>query len=294
MKQKLQGCGVALVSPFLANGQIDYQGLENLISHVINGGVNYIVSLGTTGESVTLSISERQDILSFTVKTVAGKIPIVCGIGANSTDAVIHQINSMNLQGVSAILSVSPYYNKPSQQGIYRHYEAISKASPLPIILYNVPGRTSSNISAETTLRLAHDFENIIGIKEASGDMFQCMQIVKNKPDDFLVISGDDTLTLPMMSFGVDGVISVIANMYPDVYSTMVNLAAKGKFEEATKLHFKLLPIIDIIFREGNPSGVKAGLALQNICLPFLRLPLTPISEKLQDTLSETIKNTSH
>ncbi len=291
MKQKLQGCGVALVSPFLANGQIDYQGLENLILHVIRGGVDYIVSLGTTGESVTLSKNERQEILSFTIKTAAGKIPIVCGIGANSTDAVINQIHTMNLQGISAILSVSPYYNKPSQEGIYRHYEVISKASPLPIILYNVPGRTSSNISAETTLRLAHEFDNIIGIKEASGNLVQCMQIVKNKPADFLVISGDDALTLPMMSFGVDGVISVIANMYPDVYSAMVNLAGKGKFEEATKLHFKLLPIIDMIFREGNPSGVKAGLALQNICLPYVRLPLTQISEKLLNTLNQAIKD---
>lgn len=290
MKQKLTGTGVALVTPFLKDGQIDFKGLSKLVNHVIVGGVNYLVSLGTTGESSTLSKREKQEVLSFTVDCSSGKVPIVAGIGGNNTSLVINDLKSMNLNGVSAILSVSPYYNKPSQEGIYRHYEALSKASPLPIILYNVPGRTSSNLSAETTLRLANNFSNIIGIKEASGNIVQCMEIVRKRPEGFLVISGEDALTLPMMSFGMDGVISVIANLYPDIYSDMVNLAALGQFGQAKALHFKLLPLIDLIFREGNPPGAKAGLELLGICSSYLRLPLSKISDALNSSIKQCIK----
>lgn len=290
MKQKLTGTGVALVTPFLKDGQIDFKGLSKLVNHVIVGGVNYLVSLGTTGESSTLSKREKQEVLSFTVDCSSGKVPIVAGIGGNNTSLVINDLKSMNLNGVSAILSVSPYYNKPSQEGIYRHYEALSKASPLPIILYNVPGRTSSNLSAETTLRLANNFSNIIGIKEASGNIVQCMEIVRKRPEGFLVISGEDALTLPMMSFSMDGVISVIANLYPDIYSDMVNLAALGQFGQAKALHFKLLPLIDLIFQEGNPPGAKAGLELLGICSSYLRLPLSKISDALNSSIKQCIK----
>ena len=289
MKTELRGTGVALVTPFKSNGDVDFDGLKRLIDHVIEGGVEYVVSLGTTGESATMDEDERRAVLDFTKKAVAERVPIIGGFGGNNTRAVIDDIRSADLNGVSAILSVSPYYNRPTQQGIYLHYKALSEESPLPIILYNVPGRTSSNITAETTLRLAHDFSNIIAIKEASGNLGQCMDIVAGKPDGFLVISGEDELTLPMISFGMDGVISVVANAFPKDYSDMVRLAMQGKFSEAAVHHFALLPIIRLLFAEGNPGGVKCALKLLSVCGDHLRLPLANVSAKTEGVMKEAI-----
>jgi 4-hydroxy-tetrahydrodipicolinate synthase len=290
MNSKFSGTGVALVTPFKSDESVDYNGLKKLINHVIDGGVNYVVSLGTTGETATLSKDEKNNVLQFTVKTVLGRVPMVAGFGGNNTHAVIDDILSFNLDGVDAILSVSPYYNKPRQSGIIAHYGAISKKSPLPIILYNVPGRTSSNMSAETIIHLAKNYNNIIGVKEASGNLSQCMQIVKNKPKGFLVISGEDALTLPMISFGIDGVISVVANAFPAEFSQMVKLARNEDFKDATKLHYLLLDFIDLIFAEGNPAGVKFALQDLNICDDHLRLPLDSVSSKLKEQIKRAIQ----
>ncbi len=276
---KFRGTGVALVTPF-ANGVVDFEGLERVIEHCIEGGVEYLVSLGTTGESATLTPTESLEILEFTTKTIAGRVLLVAGFGGNNTQATIEKIKAFHFEGVDAILSVSPYYNKPTQEGIYRHYMALAEVAPRPIIIYNVPSRTGSNITAETTLRLAHASEKFIAVKEASGDLVQCMNIVKGKPDNFLVLSGDDAITLPMLSFGIDGVISVVANAFPKRFSEMVRHGLTGNFKAASKLHFDLLKIMDLLFVEGNPAGVKAALALQNICSKEVRLPLVELSEK--------------
>ncbi len=276
---KFRGTGVALVTPF-ANGTVDFEGLKRVINHCIEGGVEYLVSLGTTGESATLTASESLEILEFTNKTIAGRVPLVAGFGGNNTQATIDKIKAFHFEGVDAILSVSPYYNKPTQEGIYRHYMALAEAAPRPIIIYNVPSRTGSNIAAETTLRLARASEKFIAVKEASGDLIQCMNIIKNKPDNFLVLSGDDAITLPMLSFGIDGVISVIANAFPRPFSDMVRHGLTGDFNAASKRHFDLLEIMNLLFVEGNPAGVKAALALQNICSKEVRLPLVELSEK--------------
>lgn len=276
---KFRGTGIALVTPF-ANGAVDFPGLERVINHCIDGGVEYLVSLGTTGESVTLTDAESIEILEFTIKTVAERVPIIAGFGANNTQAVIEKIKAFHFEGIDAILSVSPYYNKPTQEGIYQHYMALAEAAPRPIIIYNVPSRTGSNITAETTLRLAHASKKFIAVKEASGDLAQCMDIVKSKPNDFLVISGDDILTLPMLSFGIDGVISVLGNACPRPFSDMVRHALNGDFTTAAQLHFSLLEIMNLLFVEGNPAGVKAALEVQNICSKEVRLPLVQFSEK--------------
>lgn len=276
---KFRGTGIALVTPF-ANGAVDFPGLECVINHCIDGGVEYLVSLGTTGESVTLTDAESIEILEFTIKTVAERVPIIAGFGANNTQAVIEKIKAFHFEGIDAILSVSPYYNKPTQEGIYQHYMALAEAAPRPIIIYNVPSRTGSNITAETTLRLAHASKKFIAVKEASGDLAQCMDIVKSKPNDFLVISGDDILTLPMLSFGIDGVISVLGNACPRPFSDMVRHALNGDFTTAAQLHFSLLEIMNLLFVEGNPAGVKAALEVQNICSKEVRLPLVQFSEK--------------
>lgn len=276
---KFRGTGVALVTPF-ANGVVDFEGLGSVIEHCIEGGVEYLVSLGTTGESATLTPAESLEVLEFTIKKIAGRVQLVAGFGGNNTQATIDKIKAFHFNGVDAILSVSPYYNKPTQEGIYRHYMALAEIAPRPIIIYNVPSRTSSNITAETTLRLAHASEKFIAVKEASGDLIQCMNIVKGKPDDFLVLSGDDAITLPMLSFGIDGVISVIANAFPRPFSDMVRHGLGGNFNAASKLHFDLLEMMDLLFVEGNPAGVKAALELQNICSKGVRLPLVELSEK--------------
>lgn len=286
---QLSGTGVALVTPFNARHEVNFDALTRLINHVIDGGVEFLVSLGTTGETATLTKVEKKDVLAHTVRIAAGRVPVVAGFGGNNTQGVIDDIHSADLNGIAAILSVSPYYNKPTQEGIFRHYKAISEASPLPVILYNVPGRTSSNITAATTLRIARECPNVMGIKEASGNLEQCMAIVKDRPEGFLVTSGEDALTLPMISFGMDGVISVVGNAFPREYSNMVRLALEGRFEAASKLHFALFNIINLLFAEGNPGGVKCALKHLRICDDHMRLPLWNVSAELDTQMAKAI-----
>jgi 4-hydroxy-tetrahydrodipicolinate synthase len=284
------GTGVAVVTPFRNDRSIDFKSLEKVIEHIISGGVDYIVALGTTGEPVTLSKDEKKAVLNFIIDTVDKRIPIVAGIGGNNTQEVLNTISENEFDNIDAILSVSPYYNKPSQQGIYMHFKAIATASPVPVIIYNVPGRTGSNIAAETVIKLANEFSNIIAVKEASGNLLQIMQIIKNKPDNFKVISGDDALTLPIIALGGEGVISVVANAFPKQFSNLVNYALKGEYEKARDLHFKLLDIINALFEEGSPSGVKAVLEIMKIAKNNVRLPLAPVSEKLYTKLDQLVK----
>lgn len=290
MHLNLTGTGIAIITPFLADGGIDFDGLEKLLNHSIEGGVDYIVALGTTGESVTLSAEEKVEIVSFVKKVVDGRKPIVVGIGGNSTAAVVNNIKAADLEGISALLSVSPYYNKPSQEGIYQHYKMVSEASPLPIILYNVPGRTSSNMTADTTLRLANDFDNIIAVKEASGDMDQIMKIIQDRPEGFLVISGDDGLTLPMIHMGAEGVISVIGQAYPREYSDMVRYALVGNKAMANELHYQLYPIYGPLYVDGNPAGIKAVLKVMGICGDAVRLPLVNVQTETYKELEAFIQ----
>lgn len=282
---KFTGTGVAVITPFHADGTLDTKSLEKVINHLIFGGVEYLVMLGTTAESVTLTKKEKREVIDTALEMNEGRIPIVLGIGGNNTAEILETIRETDFDGIDAILSVSPYYNKPSQQGIYLHYKAIAEACPVPVILYNVPGRTASNMTAETTLRLAHDCKNIIGIKEASGNFEQCMQIIKNKPADFLVISGDDAITLPFISMGMDGVISVAANAYPSEFSGMVRSCLKGNFEEARKTHYDLLEVTQLMFAEGNPAGIKALMEIKGLCSKTLRLPLYQVSDALYQKL---------
>jgi len=277
---QLRGTGVAIVTPFDEKEQIDFPALGNIINFLIKGGVEYIVSLGTTGETPVLDKSEKKDILQFTYETVAGRIPVVAGIGGNYTKAVIQELEQLPLDKAAAILSVSPAYNKPSQEGIYLHYRSMAESSPLPILLYNVPGRTGRNMTADTTLRLA-TLSNIVGIKEASGMMDQCAVILQEKPENFLVISGDDALSLPLLAAGMDGVISVAANAYPAAFSSMVRYCLAGNFDEARIINNRLLPVYDLLFAENNPAGVKAFLHLQGLLKNQLRLPLVPLSQPI-------------
>lgn len=291
MKKLLTGTGVAIVTPFTQEGNVDYSSLEKIIHHIMDGGCDYIVSLGTTGESVTLTKEEKKEVLSFTRKTVSQKVGLVAGIGGNNTADILKQMVEFDAEGFDAILSVNPYYNKPTQEGIYQHYMQLVEASPLPIIIYNVPGRTSSNISAETTLRLANASEKFAGVKEASGNLIQMMHIVKDKPKDFLVVSGDDPLTLPGISFGMQGVISVVANAYPKEISTMVNTALKGNFDKAAAIHLRFLEITEMMFAEGNPAGVKSVLHQLGLCENVVRLPLVTASPDLSEKIKVEIKN---
>jgi len=284
---KFYGTGVALVTPFNTDREVDFTGLKNLINHQINGGVEYLVSLGTTGESATLTKEEKKAVWEFTAETVAGRVPLIAGIGGNDTREVAKCTEQFNIPGYEAILSVSPYYNKPVQEGIYQHYKALAEASGLPILLYNVPGRTGSNMTAETTLRLAHDFKNIIGVKEASGNFDQFNQIMKGKPEDFLFISGDDGVTLPMIAMGGHGIISVVANAIPRHFSDMVRLCLEGKFKEAQPLHYKLIEFTNLMFAEGNPAGVKSALKHIGICEDTLRLPLVNVSRQTANQIAE-------
>jgi len=290
METKFKGTGVAIVSPFHEDGKVNFNSLQKLIEHLIGNKINYIVSMGTTGESVTLSKEEKKEILKFTVEKVQKRVPIVVGIGGNNTAEIVKSIDGSDLNGVDAILSVSPYYNKPTQEGIFQHYKTIATNAPLPIIIYNVPGRTSSNILAATTLRMAHEIDNILGVKEASGDLVQCMEIVRDRPQGFMVISGDDALTLPMIGFGMDGVISVVANAFPREFSDMVQSALNREFKEAQKLHFSLLEIMDLLFAEGNPGGVKAALKIIGICDHEVRQPLVKVSDDLYQKIEEAIQ----
>lgn len=284
------GTGIAMVTPFNADKQVDFTALEKLTNHLVDNGVDYLVVMGTTGESATLTKNEKLAVLNRVIKINNGRCQIVYGLGGNNTMALAKEMEEMNIDGVSAFLSVSPYYNKPTQEGIYQHYKALSQASPLPIILYNVPGRTGSNMSAETTLRLAHDFSNIVAIKEASGNMEQVMQIINERPDDFSVISGDDNLTYPMIALGGDGVISVSGQAYPAMFSKMVSNALNASFTEARETHYKLFAFTQLLFAEGNPGGIKAALEKLGICDDHMRLPLYPISvdtrKKLMDVMS--------
>ena len=291
MHHKLIGTGIAIVTPFLKTGGVDFIGLEKLLNHIIAGGIDYIVVLGTTGESVSLSSDEKIAVTNFVKEAVNGKKPLVMGVGGNNTCFLADIIKNTDLNGYDAILSVSPYYNKPTQEGIYQHYKALSAASPLPIILYNVPGRTSSNISVDTILRLANDFENIIGVKEASGDIDQIMRIIKNRPEGFLVISGDDGLTLPIIHMGGDGVISVIGQAFPKEFSDMVRYALEGKQKAANELHYQLYDILDPLYCNGNPAGIKAALQVIGICSDKVRLPLVNIEKSTYQMLERLIKS---
>ena len=282
---KFYGTGAAIVTPFLEDGQIDYNSLQKLIDYLITGGLNYLVSLGTTGESATLSNEERKQVWAFTAKAINGRVGLVAGIGGNNTAEVVEQIKQFDTTGYDAILSASPNYNKPTQEGIYQHYKAIAEAAPLPVILYNVPSRTGSNITAGTTVRLARDFKNIIGIKEASGNFDQFSQIMRDKPDSFMLISGDDPVTLPMMALGAVGVISVIANALPKQTSDMVNLCLAGDYKAAQNINAQLIDFTRLMFVEGSPAGVKTSLKHLNICGDKVRLPLVQVSKNTAELI---------
>jgi 4-hydroxy-tetrahydrodipicolinate synthase len=285
VRDQLTGTGVALVTPFNEDGSVDFNSLEKLVDFVIDGGVNYVVTLGTTGETPTLSKEEKKDIINQTFQFVAGRVPVVVGIGGNNTNEVVKEIETLPIEKATAILSASPYYNKPSQEGLFQHYKALAASTNKPIILYNVPGRTGSNIAAATTIRLANEVENINGIKEASGNMMQCMQILRDKPQEFLVVSGDDALALGQIAYGMRGVISVAANCLPKEFSELVSCALKDNFDAARKINNLLLQGYDILFAENNPAGVKAFLAELGVIKNHLRLPLVPLSEGIYKQL---------
>ena len=283
--------GVALITPFKSDESIDYDALARLVEHQIKNGTDYLVVCGTTAETPTLTEKEKEDITSFVIQTAAGRLPIVLGIGGNNTKAVVEKLNFSEFKGVDAILSVTPYYNKPSQEGLYQHFAAIAKASKLPVILYNVPGRTGVNMTAETTLRLAKEFSNIVAVKEASGNFPQIDEIIKNKPKDFMVISGDDGITFPLITLGAVGVISVIGNAFPREFSRMVRLALQGDYNNARQIHHHFNELIQLLFVEGNPAGVKSMLAVMGFIENKLRLPLVPNTittyEKIRIVLNE-------
>lgn len=284
------GTGVAIVTPFLENGDLDKGSLEKLVEHLITGGVDYLVVLGTTGESATLSKEEKKEVFSLVSQFAKGRIALVAGIGGNDTRAVIKSFGDYDLTGYSAILSVSPYYNKPNSEGIFQHYKAVAEASPLPVIMYNVPGRTGMNVSVATTLRIAKECKNIIATKEASGNMEQIMQIIKDKPEGFEVISGDDGITLPLIACGAIGVISVIANAYPKQCSDMVNYCLEGNFAAARPLHETMLPIVSSLFAEGSPSGVKAYLSELGVTKETFRLPVVSVGTELKEKIKGLMK----
>jgi 4-hydroxy-tetrahydrodipicolinate synthase len=289
ISQKLKGTGVALVTPFKSDMSIDFDALTKLVNHQIDNGTNYLVILGTTGESPTISKQEKQDIIKHIKQVNNGRLPLVLGIGGNDTSVVAENIKNQDFDGISAILSVSPYYNKPNQNGIYNHYKYLADLSPLPIILYNVPGRTGSNISVETTLKLA-EHPNILGTKEASGNFSQCMEIIKHRPANFSVISGDDAFTLPFIAMGMDGVISVIANAFPAQFSKMVALSLEGKVLATLPIHYELLDAMNLIFADGSPGGIKVILEKLGICGVDVRMPLSGVNETVKAQLLKTVK----
>ncbi|TNE51084.1 MAG: 4-hydroxy-tetrahydrodipicolinate synthase [Bacteroidetes bacterium] len=295
LQQRFSGTGVALVTPF-KNGSIDWDSLEKIIEHVIAGGVEFLVSLGTTGESATISEEEHRQILDFTIKVNRQRLPVVAGVfGGNNTAALVEKVNGFNFDGIDALLASNPAYNKPTQEGIYQHYMALANASPRPIIIYNVPSRTASNMTAETTLRLAHASDKFLGVKEASNDIYQVTEIIKDKPDRFLVLSGDDFITLPLIASGGNGVISVIGNSQPRLYSDMVRAALQQDMSTARNLNLRMLRLYRMLFSEGNPAGIKAALEAQGLCTREVRLPLVPMSEQgaagLKAELEELAKN---
>jgi 4-hydroxy-tetrahydrodipicolinate synthase len=271
-----------LITPFQSNTSIDYTALEKVIDFVIAGGVEYVVTLGTTGETPTLSKEEKKQIALFTYEKVAGRVPVVVGIGGNNTAELLQELASFPLDKAAAVLSASPYYSKPSQEGLFLHYKALAEASPKPLLLYNVPGRTGRNLSAATTIRLAHEVKNVAGIKEASGDMAQCMEILRDKPDNFLVVSGDDALAFPQIACGMEGVISVAANGFSREFSDMVRLALQGDLRGAKALNDRLIAGYDIMFAENNPAGIKGAMAEKGLIGNYVRLPVVPLSAGLQ------------
>ena len=287
LREQLRGTGVALITPFKKDHSVDFPALEKLLKYVIDNGVQYVVSLGTTGEPPVLSKQEKLEVLNFTYKTVGDKIPVVVGISGNNTKALLDEINSYPLDKAIAVLVASPYYNRPSQEGIFQHYKEVASSSSKPIIVYNVPGRTGSNITAATTVRLAKELENIAGIKEASGNVVQCMHILRDRPKDFLMVSGDDHITLPLMACGADGVISVAANCFAKDFCEMVSSALANNYEHAAALQAKLLEGFDLLFAENNPAGVKAFLAEMGIIENVLRLPLVPLSESIMQQVKK-------
>ncbi len=290
VRSKLKGTGVAIVTPFKKSGAIDFKAYEKVMNHIITGGCEFVVVLGTTGESPTVSREEKRDLISFSVEKNGGRLPLVVGIGGNSTSEVIDAIQHTSFKGVDAVLSVSPYYNKPQQEGIFRHFKAVSAESPVPVILYTVPGRTGSNIAAATTIRLSKECKNIIGIKEASGSIDQISQVLKNRPKDFLVLSGDDALTLSLLALGADGVISVVANVFPKEFSDMVRFGLRGDFKKARKIHFRLLDFINSLFADGSPAGVKAALEIKKLAGNHLRLPLVPANDTTYKLIQQLIR----
>ncbi|MBK6825822.1 MAG: 4-hydroxy-tetrahydrodipicolinate synthase [Chitinophagaceae bacterium] len=290
LREKFTGTGIAIVTPFHEDGSIDWESYSKLIEFWISSGVEYLVVLGTTGESATIHGQEKQEVFSFVAREVAGRLPLMAGIGGNDTHEVIQAITGFDLKGYEAILSVSPYYNKPNQEGIFQHYKALDAATPLPIMMYNVPSRTGMSVSAATQLRIARELKNIFGTKEASGNFDLLNQLIKNKPDDFLVVSGDDPITLQMIAQGADGVISVVANAYPKDFSEMVRLCLKGEFKKASPLHYKYIDIISSLFAEGSPSGVKAYLAEMGLCKNTFRLPVYKVSDTLMEQIRQLMK----
>jgi len=284
--KELVGTGVAIVTPFHREGSIDFKSFENLINYQIEGGIDYIVFMGTTGESVTLNDDEKNAVLHCGIEVVEERVPVVIGMGGNNTRSIINHIKNTDFTNIAAILSVSPYYNKPQPKGIYNHYKMIAGESPVPIIMYNVPSRTGSNLDAETTLKIAHEVPNILGIKEASGNLAQCSKIIKDKPEDFLVISGDDALTLPFMSIGGDGVISVIANALPKEFSELVNACLNNDYGKAREINFKLMSVIEAIYADGSPSGIKALLEIRGLAKNNVRLPLAKVNKAVYNQLS--------
>ena len=288
---KFEGTGVALVTPFNEDLSVDYTALEKIVTYNIENGTDYLVISGTTGESVTITSDEKEKIINTIVKVNDGRVPLVLGIGGNNTLKVIEEIKQTDLSGIDAILSVSPYYSKPTQEGIYQHFKAISEACPIDIILYNVPGRTSSNMLPETTLRLAKDFKNIVAVKEAGNNVAQYLQLLKNKPEDFMVISGDDDLALGVVLAGGSGVISVIGQAFPKEFSQMIRLGLEGAAKDAYQIHFKLMDVTSYIFSENNPAGIKAVLSGLGLCSSTVRLPLVEATDGLKSKINEYIKN---
>ena len=289
LQHKLAGVGAAMITPFTPDGRVDYQALARMLDYVIEGGVDYIVALGTTAETPTLYMPERAVIAMYITDHIRGRVPLVMGCGGNSTSEVLDQLREFDLRGADDILSVTPYYNKPSQEGLYQHFRTVSEHSPLPVILYNIPGRSGVNMTAETTLRIARDFPNVIGVKEASGNIDQIQRIIDARPDDFLVLSGDDGMTLEVMRRGGDGVISVAANAFPQRFMECISLAKRGAFDEADRAFGRLREAVDALFAEGNPVGVKCALASMGLIGPTMRLPLVEGSEALRSRFEKLI-----
>lgn len=289
-QNKFKGLGIALVTPFKSDGSIDYEALVRLVEYQIKNGVDFLCIMGTTAETPCLSAEEKAELKSFFIERVAGRVPLLMGCGGNNTAAIVKELKEGNWRGIDGILSVCPYYNKPSQEGLYQHYKAIAEASPVPVVLYNVPGRTGVNMSAETTLRLARDFENIVAIKEASGNITQMDDIIKNKPNNFDVISGDDGITFPLITLGAVGVISVIGNALPAEFSRMVRMALNGDYEYARVIHHKFTELFKLLFVDGNPAGVKAMLHAMGMIENQLRLPLVPTRLTTMEKISAILK----